>query len=456
MVPLSFLLAVSVFGDSSAAAELAWDGHYRARAQYFDSLSLSETNGAAEGAAFAVDHRLRLQPGFLLSDKVGLFLQLDVLPFVQWGDQATRQTDLITGELEPVVYSDAVGPPTTDTGAATLANIQATRLWGEADFGVGRLRFGRVPVEWGTGMVFNAGNDPDDEFGDTADRIQFTGKAGQVYLMGAWEQRYEGLTNDPDDYKALAGAIFYKTEKAGVGSYLTYRWQRLDDGQSRWNTFIADVWGRAEMGPAKVQAEFAAVMGGGDLDTGANDLRTSAFGGNIDIALHPDKLRLGAMAGFAGGDGDTTDNKLHTFSFDPDFNVALMLFEEPMPTLEPAVSSDENDGRTTQAARSGYAVSNALFLRPRVGYQLLPELSADLSLITATRAKVPESEKATKGYGNEIDLTMRWDPMPHFWVQGTGGVFFPGKHYSEYEDDDFGSGFDQPAGAARVLGTIEF
>jgi hypothetical protein len=205
-----------------------------------------------------------------------------------------------------------------------------------------------------------------------------------------------------------------------------------------------------------VEAEFATVVGGGDLDTGANDLRLGAFGGHINIHLHPDKLRLGLMAGFAGGDSDTTDNKLHTFSFDPDFNVALMLFEEPMPVLEPAVTTDANDGRTTQASRSGYAISNALFLRPRVGWKFMDGLTADLSLITATHAKVPESEKETKGYGSEIDATVRWDPMPHFWLQGTTGVFLPGKYYSEYEDDDFGGGYDRPAIGGRVLGTIEF
>ena len=46
--------------------------------------------------------------------------------------------------------------------------------------------------------------------------------------------------------------------------------------------------------------------------------------------------------------------------------------------------------------------------------------------------------------------------MPHFMVQGTAGVFFPGKYFSEHEDADLGGGFDQTAYGFRVIGAVTF
>ena len=101
-------------------------------------------------------------------------------------------------------------------------------------------------------------------------------------------------------------------------------------------------------------------------------------------------LRLGLMAGFATGDADPDDSNIKTFAYDPDFNISLLLFEEAMPILEPTVLNDTNAGRTTEAVRMGNQVSNALFLQPRVGYQVMDNLTADLYLLTANQAKAPE------------------------------------------------------------------
>ena len=216
---------LSAFLAPAHATEVVWDGHYRARGEIFDSLSLSDTNPNAEGAAWHMDHRFRVRPGFRITDRVAVFTQVDLLPYVQWGTQPVAVADPFTGENQPVVYSDAVGPPTTDSGAVTPQNLQVTRLWGEVQTDYGLFRFGRVPNHWGSGMVFNAGNRPIDEFGDTVDRLQFTGKAGPVYLMGGLENRYEGLAAERDDYRAVVGSILYQNEKAGLGFLSTYRWK---------------------------------------------------------------------------------------------------------------------------------------------------------------------------------------------------------------------------------------
>lgn len=459
MLPL--LLPLLAASSSAQAGELIWDGHYRARGEMFDSLSLSDVNPNAEGAQWSMDHRLRLQPGWLISDRVSIHSQFDVLGWTRWGDSPVTSIDPATGEAVPSVFADSVEPPTTSDGGATLANFRATRAWGEVKFEYGLLSFGRMPFHWGTGMVFNAGNRTIDEFGDTTDRIQWTSKIGDIFLMGGFENRVEGLPAAGDDYRAILGSIMYNTEKAQLGILGTYRWQNNDDDGAaiepqKFSTGIFDVAGQAEVGPAEIEGEFAAVLGGGDLDTGANGLRLSQFGGHLGVGFSPDKVRLGLRTGFATGDADTTDTQYKTFTYDPDFNLSLMLFEEPLPTLEATVPSEANDGRTTQAARTGQAISNALWIRPRVGYQLLDELSVDLAWLLAQQAKAEDTATTGKGYGSEINLDLTYEPFPHFSVRGTGAVMLPGKYFNEYTDDTWGGDFNQPAFGARLIGAVEF
>jgi hypothetical protein len=440
---------------SASGAELLWDGHYRARGQYFNSLSLadSEGNNNSEGAAALIDHRLRLQPGWLMSDKVGLFAQLDLLPYTMWGHEAIQFSDPALGD-DPLILTGAVQPPTTEDGASTLQNIRVTRAFAEIHTGAGQLRFGRMPVEWGSGMLLNAGNAANQEFGDTVDRIQFTGRAGQVYLQGGLESNAEQFVNQGDDVWSVTGSLLYKTEQAGVGFYNIYRAYNYDD--ESFGMYTLDIWGAAQSGPLSLETEFVAQIGRGDLGDGVNDAQINAFGAMIDAGYAFDRIRVGLGAGLATGDKDTTDDNFKTFTFDRDFNQTLFLFEEPMPTLTPTVSNDNNAGRDYGAARTGYALSNAVYLRPRVGYTVSDELTVDVSYFFAQAAALPDDEADDKGYGSEIDAHVVYRPFEHFSFDGTIGVFLPGAYFSNYANEELGEGFDQPAIGAQLLGTVEF
>ncbi|MCB9780078.1 MAG: hypothetical protein H6742_16045 [Alphaproteobacteria bacterium] len=450
LVPLALLASAP-----AAAVEVDWEGHYRAESHIYDSLSLSKTNAGAEGTSAWFDHRFRLRPGFLLSDKVGVYTQLDMLQYVRFGQEVAGRVDLTQGTDLPLVYTDDVQAPTTTDGAVTTQNIAVSRLWAEAWLGdIAKLRFGRVPLHWGTGMVWNDGNSPSADFGDTEDRVELTGRVGPVYLMGAFGVPYEGLVNQGDDMRAISGSVAHITEQAGVGFYNTYKWQSYEE--DKLGLWIGDLWGRAALGPVTVDGEFAAVLGSGDLGTGVNDVSISAFGANLGGMLEADKLELSVRVGLAGGDKDDTDKKLHTFSFDPDHDLALLMFEQPMPVLAAAVPTDANEGRNVTAVRTGNGLSNAVYLKPTVGWKWREDLTTRASFFAAQAAKLPEETRADKGYGSEIDLNVDYRPYEHFRLDGTFGVFFPGKYYRNYEDDTLGGGFDRTAVGGRVQAIVEF
>ena len=96
-------------------------------------------------------------------------------------------------------------------GGSYTGNLQLTRAWADVYTPVGRLRFGRMPLHWGAGVLYNAGNTPLSEYGDSADRIQFTTRQGPVYVMAGYDIIYGGFRESydgsHDDMQALDLAV---------------------------------------------------------------------------------------------------------------------------------------------------------------------------------------------------------------------------------------------------------
>jgi len=465
--PLLLAPALALFSPTAGATELTWEGYYRARGRFFDSLSVSNAASLnlpsedqnvleTEGVSLWMDHRMRLQPNWLLSEHASLHAQLDLLGFLNFGDQPETITDPVSGDPLPYELTGAVVPPETDEGGVTTQNIQVTRVWGEVTGSIGTLAIGRMPVSWGSGMIWNDGNDPLDEYGDTADRIQLTSPIGPVYVMGAFETNYEGFVGQSDDISTISGSVAYKTETAGIGLYNTFRYWS-ESATDKYGAYTGDLWGRAEMGPITAETELAAVLGKGDLGE-ANDVRISAFGGYLSVGLDNDKMIAGLAGGFGTGDSEPDDDVLKTFTFDRDFNRALILFEENLPTLEPGVMNEENGGRDYTYVRTSTAIRNVLFLQPTVGYHLFPELKGTVTMFASQAAKLPDDESDNKGYGLEFDAALRYDPFPHAWFQARAGYWMPGRYFSQYGDDTQTDpyGFDRPVTAVELVGVIEF
>lgn len=437
------LLALLLAAPASAT-ELTWDGYYRGRALLYDSLSLSTSNESTEGLSTAFDHRMRLQPNWLISEHAALKAQVDLFPYQLWGEDTATYVDPVTGETIATANADGTSP--------VGAGLVATRAWAEAYTPIGRFAVGRMPMEWGAGILWNPGNDPEDEYGDTADRLQFSTRVGPVFVMAAYDVQFEGFVGAEDDMQSLSLGVGYRTETAGVGLLNIYRYQPANEYQA----YTADIWAFTQLGPVRAELEAVGTFGAGDLSTGANDVDVMAFGGMLDLSYRADKLSIGLEGGFATGDEDPDDEKIRSFTFDRDHNVALVLFEETLPTLQTSVLNESNAGRTTEAAQLGDGLSNVLYVRPSVKYRLFPNLEGELSWFTGMMAAGPETELGRSGYGNEFDLSVRYDPHPHVWVKGSAGVLLPGQYFTEYDHPDLGGGFDQPAWAARLIGTVEF
>jgi uncharacterized protein (TIGR04551 family) len=152
--------------------------------------------------------RFRVAPELHISDNLRILSQIDLLDNLVLGSTpaGTNSQPSVYGGYEvasrsgyaPIgFFEDTQAPPSSGRNALK-DSIVVKRAWGEYASPVGELRFGRMPFHWGLGMMFNAGDGPDDDYQSTVDRIQaVTGiKPLDLYFSAAWDFPNEGVSSD--------------------------------------------------------------------------------------------------------------------------------------------------------------------------------------------------------------------------------------------------------------------
>jgi hypothetical protein len=444
------LLALGLWPTAARAADVQFEGYYRARLRVYDTLSLDRDLANSEGMALYAQHRLWLRPKFVLDEHTRVQLDLRGLDGVDWGDEDASVIDPVTGEAILPELADSLQPPTGDDGSPPL-DISLWRAWAEFDTSIGRFSFGRQPLHWGAGVWQNDGLGYNADYGDTTDRVAWEDTFDDVWVRVAVDVNAENLVNSEDDTTSFNGAVGYRSEVVTAGLQTQLRRTPIRG----FNIFTADAALEAEIGTIDAKAELVGQFGGGNLTTGETDATYQAFGAVVDVGLSFDPWTVALEGGFASGDKDDNDQDYRTFAFDRDYNVGIVMFEQTMPTLAEAPGTDNTTGRNTSVALTGNAVSNAMYLRPRISRGIVEGLTAEASVIAARVASVPERLEARKGYGYEVDAGVRYEPLEHVDLSGTFALFLPGSYYSEYADEDY-SGFEDPVFAGQIIGRVRF
>ncbi|NJK89550.1 MAG: TIGR04551 family protein [Myxococcales bacterium] len=136
--------------------------------------------------------RLRLEPTLNVYEDIKVKAQIDVLDNVVLGSNPDSfpfnpVSPLAAFTRTAVSPSDGINDVFTDA-------IRVQRLWGEVTTPLGQLRFGRQPNHFGMGILHNEGRGLDADFGDNVDRISFTSKLGDFYIMPAYDWLVSGPT----------------------------------------------------------------------------------------------------------------------------------------------------------------------------------------------------------------------------------------------------------------------
>jgi len=150
--------------------------------------------------------RLRIAPVLTISDNIRAFAQLDLFDNIVLGSTPDGYVSEPAGEprggyavrqrggYTPIGAFSATQWSTIAGTNSFSDSVQVKRAWGEYVSPIGTFRFGRMPDNWGLGMVYNSGDELDSDYASTIDRIMFkTGiKSIDLYFAGMWDFANEG------------------------------------------------------------------------------------------------------------------------------------------------------------------------------------------------------------------------------------------------------------------------
>jgi uncharacterized protein (TIGR04551 family) len=336
--------------------------------------------------------RFRLDPEIDISDNLRIVSQIDLLDNVVLGstpdsyanqavtNQPTTTTTNNTvyqpagqyNAYAPVgFFSTTQGTPTAGVNSPTNS-ISVKRVWAEYMTPVGQVRFGRMPSQWGLGMVDNSGDTLDSDYQTTVDRIMFvTGiRSMDLYFGGAWDYVSTGPTALPGATTAPVWDVYggqpYNTcnlcnvnewaawaahrtnpelqrlslSRGDVvvngGLYAKFRSQELDvangttaqsndpnavngrnnglEARHAWS-FTPDLWVQILWQKLRIEAEGAYIWGEiGDLSPlnqspgNFTDIREFGLAAQVEYRALEDKLRLQFDFGYASGDPWANNN----------------------------------------------------------------------------------------------------------------------------------------------------
>lgn len=156
--------------------------------------------------------RFRLQPIFHVAQSASVHLQLDILDNLILGSTPYQ------GDQPLAFFSDSQRSPTAAEFGRDAVRISAA--YGELRSFLGTLRVGRMPNDWGMGMMFNGGGhyssvrQPrlsrrslgmagntciDCDYGDYVDRASFTATVFDHHIMLAYDYNLAGVTQGAED-----------------------------------------------------------------------------------------------------------------------------------------------------------------------------------------------------------------------------------------------------------------
>jgi hypothetical protein len=145
---------------------LDFEGHYRVRGESYAPLFAREKNDPTFQAF--TRQRLWLRPRFSFGEVGKLWVEVRALEDVVFGDNAQlASTPLFAGDSS-----------STDLEGNEVPSIVLGRVWGEIKLPVGVFRAGRIPSQWGMGLLVAPGEGFDQPFGEayyptTNDRLLF-------------------------------------------------------------------------------------------------------------------------------------------------------------------------------------------------------------------------------------------------------------------------------------------
>ena len=454
MKKFTFLALLLVASSTAFAVSMNFSGNFRTEAGFYSNLGQDMPNTKNQKQFLA--GRFLLDPNLIIDDHFSVKSQWSLL-------------------TSPNYTPSAVSPLGNGMGGWVYGDVQTqamvlNRAWLDwtSDFGV--VRVGRMPVAWGYGLVFDAGNGVWDDYQTTFDRLEYRLHLGHVIGGLSYSKpRKRSVHGGESDAEYYGASLQYDNPELEVEGGILFEKQVRSSGQlGEWTGLsnapvaspanpyynpdadatvaaarekvsapsnpyplhtrmpfpksnnLLDVYLKKSFGYFSIGGE-AAWITGEAMDYNNNDsLDTlNAWGamGNLTYEYHKVKAFVEVL--YASGDNDLTEDSLSGF-------VLLHRNRRPGIILGREILGPYEGNNTAMGSPVIYGsqdtFSGVYYFRPGFRVDWSPTWATGLEIVHAGKASVKDGE--TRTLGTEIDLAIDYGVYKNFVLGMNMAVLF--------------------------------
>ncbi|WP_413558726.1 hypothetical protein [Bdellovibrio sp. HCB209] len=452
---LSLVLSSTV----AQAISLDWSGGYRAEWTEVDKPTLTNPTGRK---AYGLNY-LYLSPKIIAADGINIISRFDVL---NSGIYPNSQLGTIWG------MNESTNPNAGNQGATT---VTASQLYLNVNQEFGSLLVGRVPFDFGLGMMYSGGKGAFDHWYNTRDMAAYKVIIGDWFLMPMIGRQYANDFGQGNNQTFMGAQLQYENveAKSVIGVYVEQRKgarTTLDYSQTQLDTYAGGA-GLGTVGADMSISTTSFVLGRGwdsfgykiegafqsgetGIKKGADDVRMDGFGiaAELYFPARESKWEWSLKTGMATGDTDSTN--FSGFAFNKNYDVAMLMFNHRLGSadffntnaVKPTSTSTTLDVSNSADDES---VGNAYYVAPSVKYAWNERFDVRNTLVYAQLMNTQQnSVDAKKDLGLEWDIELIYKPLERVqWVNQIG-LLFPGEAWKNGNSgygNDFTFGFASKA-----------
>lgn len=442
-------LFVAAFATSGAfAVTMNFEGTFRTEGSYYNNTGLG--NAAVPKDKAFIYNRALLNPSVVIDDHFSVKSQWSLLT---------------SPSLAPASGNFAGSAMVVGNGGYVLGDPNATamvlqRAWLEWTSDVGVLRMGRMPFDWGYGVLWDDGSrDIWDDFQTTLDRLEYRLNLGYINFGVSYSKTFKAATlGSGSDAVFFSGFLQYKNPETDFEGGILYenQWRAPDltanfkngAGAPRnpnpWavppgvppasqpqlarqtpfplSNHVLDLYVKKGLGAFTVGGEFSYLAGkaldfGGDGAT--DDLGAFALLARASYEKH--QLKAYAEVLYATGDDNNNDNTQSGFLLlHRNRRPGLILGRELLgPYAQNAVSQG-----SCVAYSGANTFSGCLYAKVGASYDWTSTITTGLDFIYARKVAVGAGEDPALGF--EIDAGVSYLLYQNFVVGANAGFLMPG------------------------------
>ncbi|QDK46813.1 hypothetical protein DOM22_17440 [Bdellovibrio sp. ZAP7] len=436
-------LSIALSSTAAHAMSLDWSGGYRAEWTEVDKPSLTSPT---ERKAYGLNY-LYLTPKIIAADGVNIISRVDIF-----------NSSIYPGSQLGTIWGMNTSDNQTTSGNQGPASVTASQLYLNVNQEFGSLMVGRVPFDFGMGMMYSAGKGQFDHWYNTRDMAAYKIIVGDWFLMPMMgrivandfgqgnNQTFWGAQLQYENIEAKSVIGVYVEQKKGARTTLNYTADQLAaytgggtgtvGGDMSINT-TSFILGRAwDSFGYKIEGAFQSGETG--IKNGSENVALDGYGlaAEFYFPARESKWDWSFKTGMATG--DTAATNFSGFAFNKNYDVAMLMFNHRLggadffntnavkPTYIPTgqASNVLDNGNSADDE----SVGNAFYLAPSVNYTINERFSLRNTVVYAQLMNtLQNSVDAKKDLGLEWDIELVYKPIERVqWVNQLG-LLFPGE-----------------------------